>query len=50
VTLKNQEEFIGEVKCLWLPENEESYRKSHLWYIQWSNGNMGIVELKDLII
>ncbi len=50
VTLKKQSEYIGIIEKLWLPADEDSYRKFDLWYVKWNCGTNGIVELKDLII
>jgi hypothetical protein len=50
VQLKSNSEFIGVVKCLWLPSNENRNRKNDLWWVEWNNGKFGIVEEKDVII
>jgi len=45
VQLKDKEEYIGIIKCLWLPLlTDVDYRKKHLWYVEWDNGGKGIVE------
>lgn len=48
IKLKNTD-LIGYIVTLWLPSDDRTTRKNHLWYIQWDNGNYGIVEEKDLI-
>lgn len=41
---KKDKSNTGIIKYLWLPEDIDSYRKNHLWFVKWDSGGFGILE------
>lgn len=50
ITLKGDDTYVGIVKCLWLPKDDTSSRKNHIWLVEWNNGKFGGVEEKEMIL